>query len=252
MTELRREARILENEVDSRLLLLSKCSDPTKLATNVKSNEKSPLLDDDSLANNESSVDLFDRLSNEIEGLLTRLEEVHNEMRSVTDGNLTNSISFTLDRHFAIYSDYRKEFNKTKAHFAETYQREQLFASSNAIANGSPSNGEIRLAIPPGATSSSSAPKSNSENLLNREHESLRNSEIIIDESIETALRTRENLYNQKAALKAIQTQMTTLANRFPLINSVIQRIHMRKKRDTAILAGVTGTCLFLLLLWSW
>ena len=251
--ELRREARIIENDVDSRLLLLSKCSDPTKLASTVKSNEKVPLLLDDSLANDESSVDVFERLSNEIEALMTRLEEVNNEMRSVTEGNLTNSISYTLDRHFAIYNDYRKEFNKTKTHFAETYQREKLFASSNAMANGSASNGEIRVAIPSSVSSTSSlAPKSSSEGLLAREHESLRNSEILIDEQIDVALRTRESLYNQKAALKAIQTQMTTLANRFPLINSVIQRIHMRKKRDTAILASVTGTCLFLLLLWSW
>lgn len=253
--ELRHDARILENDIDSKLLLLSKCSDANKLpSTTSKSSDKVPLLLDDSLSNDESSAptssaDTFNRLSDEIETLLSRLKEVNDKMQSAMEGKSNNSISLTLDRHFAVYSDYRKEFNKTKAHFAEKYQRELLLSSSTSNGIAKQSNGEVSVTIPASLTDSS---KVNTDSVLNREQESLRNSEILIDEQIDTALRTREALYNQKATLKAIHSQMTTLANRFPLINSVIQRINVRKKRDTAILAGLTGTCLFLLLIWSW
>lgn len=37
--------------------------------------------------------------------------------------------------------------------------------------------------------------------------------EMLVDEQIDTVLRTRESLLNQKAALKAIHSQMTTLAS---------------------------------------
>ena len=39
--------------------------------------------------------------------------------------------------------------------------------------------------------------------------------------------------------------------DRFPMINSLIQRINIKKRKDTIILAVVIGVCLFLLILWA-
>ena len=75
--------------------------------------------------------------------------------------------------------------------------------------------------------------------------------------------------------MKAIHSQMTTLASescsapeaalkrdrrsrcsrgctdRFPMINSLIQRINIKKRKDTIILASVIGICLFILIIYN-
>ncbi|GFY63537.1 golgi SNAP receptor complex member 1 [Trichonephila inaurata madagascariensis] len=84
-----------------------------------------------------------------------------------------------------------------------------------------------------------------------KEHEHLRNSEKMVDDQISIAVKTKEELLNQRLAMKAIQTKMTTLVNRFPIINSLIQRINLRKRRDSIILALVISACLVLFLMYS-
>ena len=38
-------------------------------------------------------------------------------------------------------------------------------------------------------------------------------------------------------------------SDRFPLINSVVQKINLRKRRDSLILGGVIAVCIIVLLL---
>ncbi|KAB1265983.1 Golgi SNAP receptor complex member 1, partial [Camelus dromedarius] len=65
------------------------------------------------------------------------------------------------------------------------------------------------------------------------------------------AMATKENMTSQRGMLKSIQSKMNTLANRFPAVNSLIQRINLRKRRDSLILGGVIGVCTILLLLYA-
>ncbi|XP_035227050.1 Golgi SNAP receptor complex member 1-like [Stegodyphus dumicola] len=76
-------------------------------------------------------------------------------------------------------------------------------------------------------------------------------SEKLVDDQISIAVKTKEELINQRIAMKAIQTKMTTLVNRFPVINSIIQRINLRKRRDSIILAIVISICLILFLIYT-
>ena len=39
------------------------------------------------------------------------------------------------------------------------------------------------------------------------------------------------------------------IADRFPLINSLVQKINLRKRRDSLILGGVISVCIIILLL---
>ena len=48
-----------------------------------------------------------------------------------------------------------------------------------------------------------------------------------------------------------LQTKLNDISNRFPLINNVVQRISLRKRRDTIIIGSVIGLCL-VFLLWYW
>jgi len=85
--------------------------------------------------------------------------------------------------------------------------------------------------------------------LLMAEGESARSSERMIDDQIAIAIETRETLHNQRATFKAIQTKLNDLSNRFPMINSLVQKINLRKRRDTVVLGLVIGLC-FTFLLW--
>jgi len=87
--------------------------------------------------------------------------------------------------------------------------------------------------------------------LLLKENEHARRSERMIDDQINIAVESRETLMNQRVAFKAIQTKLNDISNRFPLINNLVQKINMRKRRDTIIMGSVIGLCL-VFLLWYW
>ena len=71
----------------------------------------------------------------------------------------------------------------------------------------------------------------------------------MIDEHISIAVEARETLVNQRVAFKAIQTKLNDVATKFPMINNLVQKINLRKRRDTIVLGGVIGLC-FVFLLW--
>lgn len=73
----------------------------------------------------------------------------------------------------------------------------------------------------------------------------------LVDEQISIAMETRDHLTSQRIIFKRFQTRINDLSNRFPLINSLIQRIHIRKRRDSIILGLVFVTCTVLLLLYA-
>jgi len=83
---------------------------------------------------------------------------------------------------------------------------------------------------------------------LQREMEHTRNSERLIDEQINIALDTRDSLTNQREVLKAVQTKLNDLVNKFPLINNLVSKINFRKRRDTIILGVVIALCLVFML----
>jgi Golgi SNAP receptor complex protein 1 len=56
---------------------------------------------------------------------------------------------------------------------------------------------------------------------------------------------------NQREAIKLVQKKLNDLTNRFPVINSLVNRINLRKRRDTIILGLVVGFCLVFLIWWA-
>ncbi|KAI1291752.1 Golgi SNAP receptor complex member 1 [Halotydeus destructor] len=226
--DIRKQARQLENEIDSKLLVLSRHGAQDSRAGDDDS-DKTPLLSD-------FSTDLFERISTEIDSLLSKLSDINNKMAQYGDQlTKTPSATYTLQRHRDILTDYTKEFNKTRANILNRREREQLFKPSTEVA--------VELGI--------NGPNKRSD-LYQKEQDHLRNSEQLVDDQINIAIKTRESLINQRTALKAIKTQMTTLANRFPMINTLVNKIGLKKKKDTMILGSVIGVCLFLFILYKW
>lgn len=76
-------------------------------------------------------------------------------------------------------------------------------------------------------------------------------SDRLINDQISIAMETRDHLMSQRQAFKRIRTKFNDISNRFPAVNSLLQRINLRKRRDSVILGLVIGVCTFLMLLYA-
>uniref|UniRef100_A0ABI8A7X1 Golgi SNAP receptor complex member 1 n=3 Tax=Carnivora TaxID=33554 RepID=A0ABI8A7X1_FELCA len=192
------------------------------------------------LLNGSSQDRMFETMAIEIEQLLARLTGVNDKMAEYTNSagvpSLNAALMHTLQRHRDILQDYTHEFHKTKANFMAIRERENLM-------------GSVRKDIE--SYKSGSGVNNRRTELFLKEHDHLRNSDRLIEETISIAMATKENMTSQRGMLKSIQSKMNTLANRFPAVNSLIQRINLRKRRDSLILGGVIGVCTILLLLYA-
>lgn len=84
---------------------------------------------------------------------------------------------------------------------------------------------------------------------LLRESDHLARSEQLLDEQYDLASRARENLVNQRSAIRSMTNQFNGITSRFQAVNILVKKIGIRKRRDTLIVALVFCICLFLLLL---
>ncbi|XP_064830840.1 Golgi SNAP receptor complex member 1 isoform X1 [Oncorhynchus masou masou] len=236
--DLRKQARQLENELDLKLVSFS------KLCTSYSSSRDGRRGDSNSdnapLLNNSTQDRMFETMSGEIEQLLAKLTGVNDKMAEYTSTpgvtSLNAALMHTLQRHRDILQDYTHEFHKTKANFLAIREREDLL-------------GSVRKDIE--TYKSGSGVNNRRTELFLKEHEHLRNSDRLMDDTISIAMATKENMTSQRGLLKSIQSRVNTLANRFPAINNLVQRLNLRKRRDSLILGGVIGVCTILLLLYA-
>ncbi|CAK6957176.1 Golgi SNAP receptor complex member 1-like [Scomber scombrus] len=220
--DLRKQARQLENELDLKLVSFS------KLCTSYSSSNRDQRTRSDSVGS--SHDNMLVAMTTELEQLLTNLTAVNDKMAEYTNTPGASShnaaLMHTLQRHRDILQDYTHEFHKTKSNFFSLREREDLLGSVHR---------DIE------SYKSGSGVNNRRTELFLKEHEHLRS----------IAMATKENITFQRGMLKSIQTRVTTLANRFPAINNLVQKINLRKRRDSLILGGVIGVCTILLLLYT-
>ncbi|NWS72727.1 GOSR1 protein, partial [Crotophaga sulcirostris] len=239
--DLRKQARQLENELDLKLVSFSKlCTSYSSSRDGRRdrySSDTTPLL------NGSSQDRMFETMAVEIEQLLGKLTGINDKMAEYTNSagvpSLNAALMHTLQRHRDILQDYTHEFHKTKANFLAIRERENLL-------------GSVRKDIE--SYKSGSGVNNRRTELFLKEHEHLRNTNNLIHSFFSfssIAMATKENMTSQRGMLKSIQSKMNTLANRFPAVNSLIQRINLRKRRDSLILGSIIGICTILLLLYA-
>lgn len=61
----------------------------------------------------------------------------------------------------------------------------------------------------------------------------------------------KENLYGQKSILINAQRSLKQMAQKYPMINDVMQRIKNKKRKDKLILAAVISICIILMFLYT-
>ncbi|CAL4083994.1 unnamed protein product [Meganyctiphanes norvegica] len=221
--DLRKRARQLESEIDGKLVALSKIAASYGSSSKANSNrESAPLLSED---------DVYENISSELEQLLSSLTEI-NERLNLTKpvGGSSTATAHTLQRHRDILQDYSHEFHRTNNAIKSRKEREQLL-------NTSRNDGSTLVGL-------------SKRDLYLKEGEHLANSERMVDEQISIAIETRDHLKGQREAFKTFQTKLNDLANKFPLINTLMTKINIRKRRDSLILGSVIGVSLTFMIWW--
>lgn len=218
--DLRKQARQVENELDVKLVAYSKLGAGYGSAPTSVPSDQQPLLGGDDHE--------VDKTETEIEACLAKLSITNERMCefSASGSSPSAAVTHTLQRHRDILQDYTQEFRRTKTALDASRDRQQLL--SGAAADSGYKNGRLNRRM---------------DHLL-KENEHIRNSDRLIDEQIAIAMETREHLGSQRVTFKAIQTRVNDLAHRFPMINSLVQRIQLRKRRDSLVLGAVIGVCL--------
>ncbi|XP_017870293.1 PREDICTED: Golgi SNAP receptor complex member 1 [Drosophila arizonae] len=220
---LRKQARTLENEIDLKLVAFSKIGAGSSISSsNSSAADTSPLLGEH----------VFDSLSAEIEQMLDKLSTLNESMSELP---ATGSAAMhTLQRHREILQGYRQEFNKICANHTMRIEREELLRGSGLATSGSPSISGLSR-----------------REMYMKESGHLSSASNMVNDQINIAIETRDNLHAQRQAFKRLQTRLNDISNRFPLISSLIQRINIKKRRDSLILGAVIGFCVILLLIYA-
>ncbi|XP_014612958.1 PREDICTED: Golgi SNAP receptor complex member 1 isoform X2 [Polistes canadensis] len=168
----------------------------------------------------------------EIETLLSKLFTVNEKMSELQPNGA--AMLHTMQRHKEILKDYKLEFSKIRNNFAIRKDREDLL-------------GSVRKEIDNYKTTSGL----NRREMYLKENQHIHNSDRLINDQISIAMETREHLITQRQAFKRIQTRFNDISNRFPAVSSLLQRINLRKRRDSLILGIIIGFCTFLMLLYA-
>ncbi|ORY06077.1 Golgi SNAP receptor complex member 1-like protein [Basidiobolus meristosporus CBS 931.73] len=221
--ELRKQARLIENDIDHKLLTFMELAKANKKSTAVESQDG----ENRNLHAAEENIEaLLDKLSN----IVSTMDTIVNE----TEQSLINpSMLHLLQRHRDILYDYNKEFKKTQANVEAARKHQELLGGS-------------RYEV----TSFGTRQHNDEFDQLLAERDRIDNSSTMIDMTLEQAYSTQESLIQQKGILANAKQRMSSVTNQLPGINSLIGRIGRRKRRDTIILSIVIAVCLFLLLMY--
>ncbi|KJE96452.1 vesicle transport V-SNARE protein [Capsaspora owczarzaki ATCC 30864] len=232
--ELRREARQLENEIDTKLVSFGKLAagfSGLDHATSSSQADGVPLLAAS------TSEHVADTMAIELEQLLVKLSNVNEAMTEhVNMSQFSNpALVHTLQRHRDILTDYTQEFRKTKSTLLANRERDDLLNS-------------VRRDISSFKASSGLQRRSD---YFAKENEHLMNSQRVADDAIGIAINAKESMAQQRSTFQNINNRMGNVFNRFPQLNNLMQKINLRKRRDAIILGLVIAACLIFLLLFA-
>ncbi|VDN06319.1 unnamed protein product [Thelazia callipaeda] len=231
--DLRRHSRSLESHIDVKLVALN------KLASGISGRYESMFNDKAAVG---SKQNVFNSLSTEIEGMIAKLTQVNDQMTEHIVKCQANSrtgawasgqaLQHTLRRHREILRDYCTEYNRSHENIKNQLQRESLLGGSSN--ESTYLNNRLKAS-----------------DMYLKENEHISSCDRLLDEQISIAISTKEHIHSQRMSMRDISRKMVALTKKYPVLNSVMQKIHLKKRRDSIIMATVVSTCLILMYLYT-
>mmetsp|Transcript_23422 Transcript_23422/g.39159 ORF Transcript_23422/g.39159 Transcript_23422/m.39159 type:complete len:258 (-) Transcript_23422:316-1089(-) len=227
--ELRREARKLESEVDVKLAGFSKLGQGF--------GDASPYSSAGGVSKSKSGDQLVGQKAAELEALLQRLSDINDSMSSALSGSGVSRMH-TVARHRDILLEFTQEFRRTRSVITAGLEKATLLGG-RVSSSASP---HIGVDIQSGNGSAAS---------LLRERNAIHSSNMNIDSVISQAQAAMSVMSSQRGLFDGMDSKITNLGTRFPVVNSMLTAIRKKRSRDTMILALVFAACfLFTLMYW--
>ncbi|VDM32489.1 unnamed protein product [Hydatigera taeniaeformis] len=223
-SELRRQAKSLESEIDLKLTEFGKVGSSSFIGG---TGSRTPHI------TQSSNIQSYGDLCNDIENLLERLTQVNDKMGDIVSSADHGNVSqqHVAKRHREILFDYSQDFKRMRTNFNNARNRDYLLSSTYRLQ--STHHGDK----PPEAT-----------RLLIEEQRSLLHTDKMLTDRLSAASAIRSALKSQHHKLKATTGNLLNLRAQFPLVNKVLNQVSWRKKRDSIIIGSVIGCCLLFLL----
>lgn len=178
------------------------------------------------------------RVEEQVNELLEKRNSSLAHLARILDSETTPSAlkSTNLARHREILQQHRTEFSRLKAAIATNRDRAKLMSNVRSDLN---------------SYRARENPESAEAEYMLNERRRIDNSHNVADNVLSQAYAINESFGIQRENLASIQRRITGAAAQIPGINSLMQRIGSKKRRDGIILGSFIAICV-LLLLWFW
>lgn len=163
------------------------------------------------------------RLSNVIEMMNELFEQLGSSKPSGTGP------SYLLSRHQEVHLEYQRDLRKLRNQLSKSREHTDLITS-------------VREEIDSYRNMSSEQYTQKERNMLDSAH---RETDHIVD----MAHVAHSNLITQKSGLSGTIKKIQDAAERFPVINQVMMKIRVRRRRDQVILGTIIALCIFIFFL---
>lgn len=214
--QLRREARKIENELDTKLAAFGKQCSRYEYGSTGESGM--------SVATNLTLT------SNDIESLIEQLRNINEQIATLSQEGTETRNHHILARHRDILHDFTEEYKRLNSIALSERNRVDLLGSSQGFGTSQPTS---------------------TQGILLRERGTLDRSHSEIDTVVAQAYGVASSLGQQRQMFDGIDARLALIGAKFPVMNSVMNAIRRKKNRDTLILTGV-GSVLFLCMLLYW
>ncbi|KAF5352736.1 hypothetical protein D9756_005913 [Leucocoprinus leucothites] len=175
----------------------------------------------------------WEDLEQELEDLLSKLEEINEQLSTLASNPDTLSASMlrTVQRHREIFQDSSRELRRTKTNVHTALDKANLLS---------------------GVRNDIDAYKSSAADSLLAERGRIDNSHRMTDDILAQAYETRSEFTRQRTTLSNVNTRMTGVINKMPGINNLVAMIKSRRRRDSIILGVLIGVCTIIILSYLW
>ncbi|KAJ3573543.1 hypothetical protein NP233_g2365 [Leucocoprinus birnbaumii] len=172
-------------------------------------------------------------LEQELEDLLSKLEEINEQLSALASAPDTLSASMlrTIQRHREIFQDNSRELRRTKTNVHAAMDKANLLS---------------------GVRNDIDTYKSSAADSLLAERGRIDNSHRMTDDILAQAYETRSEFTRQRTTLSNVNARMVGVINKMPGINNLVAMIKSRRRRDSIILGVLIGVCTIIILSYLW
>ncbi|CAK7265379.1 protein transport protein gos1 [Sporothrix epigloea] len=223
-TQLRQQVRSLESQTESHLHTYSQLSTSSSIPLKPSEQEQ--------------------QTEKKLDEMLSKRENIIRQLTRILDSDPSLTASAVKQNNLALlrekYEEHRRDLTRLKSQLHHARDRANLMANvRNDISShraGGDSGGEI------------SAEAAEADYMLG-ERSRIDNSHNMVDSVLSQAYAVNENFGLQRETLNNINRRITLAASKVPGINTLMNRISSKKRRDGIIMGSFIALC-FILFWW--